>query len=322
MSFQLSRNEGLIDLDLAAKLSVIVVGKGSLGSYTTDQLAYPFGMLYLIDPKPLKAENVERHLLGKSYVKRNKAEGMKDFLVKERGIPAKNITAFAKTFEEVKDQLPTEKVVVFVCVDDPITKRNLNAWCVRYNIPAIYGGIAARGTGGTTITIPTPQEVCYMCSEHARNRLIVPAELAHDYGVNPATVRVVEGVPTALPALKKAVVAISSDMIYAGWPLLFPGGEALKPTILSHALDGWMDIGVQFKGVGGDVNALMRWVASNEMLSHSSSGLSVTYPMIRLTPPDREGWQSVEVFKSPWPRKLFRWDRCDQHGGSFSASDL
>jgi molybdopterin-synthase adenylyltransferase len=69
-----------------SKVTVMVVGVGSIGGTATSSLAgYGLGRLLLVDPDRLMWHNLVRHVLPQRYVGRYKVDALRDYLRDQRG---------------------------------------------------------------------------------------------------------------------------------------------------------------------------------------------------------------------------------------------
>lgn len=306
----------------ARKKVIIGLGLGSAGAAFFIQVPYQFGMVYLADPDVLKIENVERHPLGKSYLGRNKAEATRDFLIKEKGVPAGSIVAVSKKAEDVLPAFTGGKVDLVVCaIDNKPACRYVSDWCSENNVPAIYVGVYPLGLGGEVIAVPTPREVCYRCAEDQRASMVLPPAYAHNYGVNPELLggSGTADDPKAVIALMNSVTAIVSEMVPLAWRMLFPvKGEEVVPQIRFRALEGWVE------------------VARIHQSSHEFSlevgefgitkGLLLAESNAKITPIDKEGYVGYQIRRQSWPKQVFQSARCPNpkhgNGAEVKVSDL
>lgn len=311
-SFTLYRAEGLMDLASAKRKTIIVLGLGSLGSLTVSMLAYEWGKLILVDPDVLKQENIERHLLGKSHVGSNKAEAMRDWLVKEKGVPEESVVAYPNSDEEVLSKYPNADLVI-CCIDDQASCRRINDWCLEHDVPAVYGGVYPKGMGGEVISLPAPGEVCYLCADHSRGiQSLVPLGFGN-YGIDPSKINVVDDHPTAVPALKKNIDAIAADTAIAAWKVLFPEADDLPSLLLYHAFDGWTKVAQVF-AKSNELKILASFIGAR-------TGFLLAEDNLRFGA-SKDGWYSVEIRNAYWPKAISQWNRCPKHGQGFDLNQL
>jgi molybdopterin/thiamine biosynthesis adenylyltransferase len=230
---QLFRAAGIMDLDAVTQKKIMIVGLGSLGSLAASNLVYPWRQIVLVEPEILSIENVERHLLGRSQVGRNKAQGVRDFLI-DKGLDPESIVV-EESFVEPVLQKHSDVDLVLVAIDRPKSSLRINSWAIENDIPVLYGGIYPKGTGGDIYVIPTPREVCYECAAlkmgSMETRESVPLQI--NYDVTPADLLNDEGVPKAVPALHGAVAGMAVQM--ANLALDLVSGVKVVPQIFVMA---------------------------------------------------------------------------------------
>jgi len=232
--FKLYRANGILDLELIRQMSIIYFGLGSLGSITCSMLPYPWKRTILVDPEALEKDNIERHLLGNNDIGFYKAEGVKKWLV-DRDIPADSIITVIGGAQEVLDRFSDVDLAI-VGVDNRKTKNDINAWCMANNIPAIYGGIFPRGTGGEVAVIPKPSEVCFSCSQEIIGANQYQGHSGDDYGLSSEELLSQNKEPKAVPALRYTVAAVAYDIASFAIQLLTKGG--VKPQIVIKSFAG------------------------------------------------------------------------------------
>lgn len=315
------RAQGLLPSDAYDKV-IIGLGLGSAGAAFFTQIPYQFGKVVLADPGVLEIENIERHPLGKSYLGKNKAIAVGDFLVKEKGVPASTIVALPQKAEEVLPHFTGKKVDLVICgIDYKPACRYVNEWCSENNVPAVYIGVYPLGVGGEVIAIPTPREVCYLCAEEQRAAMVLAPSYAGNYGVNPELLAGsgTADDPKAVPALVNSVTAIVSEMVPLAWRMLFPDKNNLVvPQIRFRALEGWVEVArihqssYEFKVVTSQIGA-----ARSLLLAENNA---------RITPADNEGYRGYEIRRQSWPKYIVQAARCPNQkhgkGAQVSVSDL
>jgi len=308
---QTYRTEGLLPPELNQK-TIVILGLGSAGAAFAFEIAYEFKKLILIDKGVLRIDNIERHPLGMSYLGVNKAKAVADSLIKEKGVPANTILAFAGTDEEILPQCLDADLVV-CAIDDKPSCRRINAWCVENNIPAIYVGIYPMGRGGEVIAIPTPKDVCYLCAEHSRADKVLPPAYEGNYGVNPELLGDPDS-PKAIAALKASVTAIVSEMVPLAWRILFPGDDPVTVQIRFRALEGWIEVARIHKSspeLGIEIAEIAK--RKNLLLAENNA---------KIAPADSEGYYGFLIRRQPWPKAVVQWPRCPMHGQGVQLSDL
>lgn len=94
---------------------IVLIGAGAIGSYLAPALVRVGagigvrGKLRIIDPDEFQPENVGRHSLGLTDIFRNKAEAMRDAVI--RSWPTADIEAVAKSHQEVGDLFSYDLIV-------------------------------------------------------------------------------------------------------------------------------------------------------------------------------------------------------------------
>jgi hypothetical protein len=206
---RLQRITGLLDIERIQQQILVIVGLGSLGSHVLSLLAYPWRQLVLIDPDKLTEANIERHILGYNNLGQYKTTGLRRWLIQNRGLSANNITIHRTTMDRVIDDYRHANLVIET-TGMPSVRNLLNAWCVQRHIPALYGGIYLRGTGGDVIAIAKPEESCLECYDGAQP----PEEpgILDNYGLPPANLNQETGELTEMPYLSGPVAAIAADI--------------------------------------------------------------------------------------------------------------
>jgi molybdopterin/thiamine biosynthesis adenylyltransferase len=317
MTFQTHRTEGVLDARLARQKVLVFIGAGSLGSEVLMQFGYEWGQLVIIDPDVLKAHNIERHRLGRSYLGQPKAPAMRDYMIKEFGLPSSSISAFVDIAENVLPRL--RKVdLILSCIDNAEANRAIDKWCKDNSTDkdqkiAIYGGIYPRGAACEVISVPDARDVCFKCTEKARSDSVTAPKHVQNYGIDPDLVRQTADKPAAVPALRRSVTAAAADMAHVAWPLIFrQKGDKPKATILYHSLEEWIPIFMARYGSAELASVAKIMDAENQLGVEKS---------VKLGQMDRENYFPVQILRRYWPREVMRWDRCSNHGETSSVSD-
>ena len=167
---------------------VVVIGCGSVGSYTALSLASSgVGTILLIDKERLSIDNVYRHALGMSAVGKHKADALAAVI--RRRFPLIEVKADP---EDVLDAIdpPSQEIldndVMIVAVGDPNLELELNS-ILKRRVPRVHVWLEAFGVGGHTLTTGLGVECgCYNClfSHHHQHGLKNNADLlapGHDY---------------------------------------------------------------------------------------------------------------------------------------------
>jgi molybdopterin/thiamine biosynthesis adenylyltransferase len=161
-----SRLEAVVDLEALAERHVLVAGVGSGGSTVALELAKSgVGRLTLVDPDRLEPQNVVRHECDDRSLGRNKAEAVAELILHRN--PGAHLEAIARDLFELSERLPAlvaDADVVAVCTDKEPPKHLLNRVALGAGVPAVYGGVYARGVGGEVIACGAgPKDPCYAC---------------------------------------------------------------------------------------------------------------------------------------------------------------
>ena len=300
----LFRTTGVLDPEQVRSKKIVFLGLGSLGSLAVSNLAYPWRKIVLVDPETLDEHNVERHLLGRSSLGKSKAQEIADWLV-DRGLNRDQIEAHDAYAEKV---LPdhTDADLVVVNVDIRQVSDNINAWCYENNIPAVYGGIYPLGTGGETIVIREPRDICYLCAAHFMGRGY-EGHLNADYGLDPREQEDQQDNLKAVPALRWAISSVASDMADLSLEILKGGTPESQVLVHAHAWEPVLNL-----GSGKELNALTGFI-----LNQSKLGL---VPNMKLIKNDRR--YQVETTRSVLSLQLKRWEDCPMHSSLVSADEI
>lgn len=304
---KLLRANGLLDLNVAHARKVVFLGLGSLGSLTAGNLAFPWREIVLIDPEALEEENVERHLLGQGELGQPKAEGVRRYLI-DRGIDPSTIISHVGHAQDFLDH-HTDADLLIVSVDNGRALEDINAWAVAHNIPALYGGIYPKGSGGDVMVVPNPHAVCYLCAKYRMGTMEYEGKPTDDYGVNIAELMDTRGDIHAVSALRWAISSIAADMADIALDILTKGGD-VEPYVLVHA-HYWEPVLVLRPGSA--LNTLASFVASLPAM-----GLVGTMKLGKLA----DGTYQLLVQRGIFSLRLEWWDRCPLHSGNISVDDI
>lgn len=309
-----SRTGDLIDLDMVRKMKIVYAGAGSLISFAASGLLYPFGSQHFADPGVMKEANLERHWVDT----RNQIGVPKVIALRRRIIAAttgkvdpKSIIVHQTTIDQIFD-LMIDADLVIVGIDDETAKGDINLFCVQHNIPAIYGGLSAKGVGGTIVCVPTPQDVCYRCAQHALGKDVNQGQGDGSYGFD-ITDRRSQNNLVAEPALKVSVQILGADMALMSQRILKirKGGEEVEPSILYEAID-WDPILTISPG-HPVLNTLANFIAS-----FGQMGLVQTERLKF----DGHNYQYINNFQRRAVR-LVQWSRCPLHNiGGHSTDEI
>ncbi len=129
-----------------ARLSIGIVGLGSVGSIVAETLAR-MGISYftLIDFDTVEEKNIDRTNVFKSDIGRAKVEAIRDAIQRSASSPAVQVlTLDASVCEEEGFREALNCDVLFSCVDRPWPRQVLNLIAYAHLIPVIDGGILVR----------------------------------------------------------------------------------------------------------------------------------------------------------------------------------
>lgn len=238
------RTGDLLDFEALKRLKIIYAGAGSLISFTASGLLYPFGSQMIVDPARMKEANFERHWVDtEDQLGIPKVTALKNRMVAATRGKVDPDTIFVHqgsitdVFDLMYDWAITADLLI-VGIDDEVTKGDINQFCIQHNIPAIYGGLSAKGVSGTVVSIPTPREVCYRCAQHTLGKDINQGQTDGNYGLDLTDRRSFNNL-VAEPALKVSVQILGADMALTAQRMLGirKGGEKIEPNILYDAID-------------------------------------------------------------------------------------
>ncbi len=308
----LYRAQGVLDRTVVSMKKIACFGFGSLGSLLGgDLLAYDWGAILLADPQNLERENIERHLLGASEIGKPKVEGGKRWLV-SHGVPADHILTHVGNAQDVLKWCE-EADLIIVTIDSRRACRDINAWCVDHNKPAIYGGVYPMGTGGQVIVVPNPKEACFACAEHMMGSDQFQDLQAHDYGIDIARLAdELGGAQNAIPALRWSISAIASDMADIALSILTGKGGEEAPHVLIHAHNWESILNLRAKSAG--LTSVANFIAQMPKLK--------LLPNMKLRWLPGDGVYELLARRGVFSLKLERWSECPLHSSQMSASQI
>ena len=310
----LQRAQGILDLGKLAKSKIAFWGLGSLNSKALGILAYPWGEIVLCDPQNLERANLERHLLPRQYLGRNKAEACADWLTNVRGLDP-NGTKITVHQGRAQDfiRLHADTTIAVVGIDHLRTKQDINQVLMEYNIPTLYGGVYPKGVGGKVIFTPDPARVCYNCAQTLVGSEYHGKDPTTNYGIDPTTLQDEEGNLKAVPALAESVEAIASDMADFVTDFMEGKGGDLRPQIQIRAIDDWVSILV-FSQSSSLLPKFAGFIGAQ-----AEAGLVAKMRFKR-----REGKVEVQIAQGTQSLILTRQDQCPYHKdqASISLDDL
>jgi molybdopterin/thiamine biosynthesis adenylyltransferase len=152
--------------------TVVQFGAGSGGGLLAVQLGKPgLERLVIVDPDTVEARNLDRHVLGRHSVGRNKARALRD-LLRERTTTKVydiNLTVSPQSRGQL-DRLVMEADLLVNATGHPVASSILCSVAREHQIPIIHAGVYAQGAGGFVFyQDPRSSEPCYDCIfQHTR----------------------------------------------------------------------------------------------------------------------------------------------------------
>ena len=137
---------------MTAKNRIVIVGVGALGSHVALLLRNAPATLVVVDFDRSEPKNVASQLHIKTYLGRNKAEGLKQAMLGMFGL-----TMEASPYKVSPDNISAilgRTDLVVDCVDNGDTRRLIQGFCRERGIPCIHGALAAGGALGRAVWSP------------------------------------------------------------------------------------------------------------------------------------------------------------------------
>lgn len=131
---------------------VCVVGCGAVGSRIVDELVHAgVSNLLLIDPDVLCADNTFRHLLGRQYWGKGKAEALAEWTMSN--VPYVLVVAHRRRFDEVADTVSLDELdlVIFATGNETINLRASALLRAQNGPPVLFTWLEPLGVGGHAI---------------------------------------------------------------------------------------------------------------------------------------------------------------------------
>src|SRR3989449_2530953 len=148
-----------------------IIGCGSGGSALASMAARSgIGRFSLVDPDALALENVGRHMLSRADVGKPKAQGLKGMI--ERVNPAAEVEAICGKFED----LAQKPDLIIAATDSFACESAVNAYSLRENVPAVYGGCWGEASVGEILYVVPGRTPCYECYAGFRRKVDIPAD--------------------------------------------------------------------------------------------------------------------------------------------------
>lgn len=166
-----SRNAPVLETDVLAQRSVLVVGLGSGGSTVADLLARSgVGNFVLWDNDCLEVHNVARHICTRQDLGRRKVDAVRDHILSIN--PNAEVTTVHEDATKAQDGLSAmvERVDCVVAgTDNNASRFAVNAAAIGASKPAYFGRAFTRACGGDVIQVlPRGEMPCYACHVEGR----------------------------------------------------------------------------------------------------------------------------------------------------------
>lgn len=146
---------------------VCVVGCGAVGSRIVDELAHTgVSSLLLIDPDALSSDNAFRHLLGRQYWGKGKAEALAEWVTSN--VPYVRVDAHRARFDEVLIKVPPDKLaeidLVIFATGNETTDLHANAVLhARQGLSMLFTWLEPLGIGGHALLELPDAPGCLEC---------------------------------------------------------------------------------------------------------------------------------------------------------------
>ncbi|OGD69627.1 hypothetical protein A3E89_01980 [Candidatus Campbellbacteria bacterium RIFCSPHIGHO2_12_FULL_35_10] len=165
------RIEKLFDVGLLADAKVLILGCGSGGGNLALQLAMSgIRNLTLVDKDIIEPENVIRHVCGRKFIGKKKADALEEVLLDRN--PAINIRKLdidIMNFQNLESEIKNHTVIGLATDNDP-TRYLVNEICVRNKIPFVVARVFTRGIGGEVFSFRPEAGGCLACLENFLER--------------------------------------------------------------------------------------------------------------------------------------------------------
>ncbi len=160
------RIESLFDIEMFADVKVLVAGCGSGGANVALQLVMSgIRTFTLMDNDVLGAENVIRHVCGRSFIGRKKVDAVAEVLRdRNPNVNIATLDADIMSYPNIATEITKSDVVVLATDNEP-SRYTINEICVRNTIPFIVGRVFTRGIGGEVFAYRPPSGGCLACLE-------------------------------------------------------------------------------------------------------------------------------------------------------------
>lgn len=160
---QLVSQVGFIGQKKIQQATLLIVGCGALGSYTSEQLVRTgVKKIILVDPDKVEATNLQRQTLFTEEDCRHqtlKVVAAEKALQKIRSDV--EIISFPLPFEEALFQIPEIPDLILDCTDNFLVRQSINDYCLHFNIPFIFASCG--GTAGQVMALHPNFGPCLQC---------------------------------------------------------------------------------------------------------------------------------------------------------------
>jgi hypothetical protein len=163
-----ARLDGAVASSLSAA-RVFIVGLGSGGSQTAEALARASVERFtVVDPDQVGPESLSRSVYQFADIGTDKTQALADHITAIN--PAAEVRGITASLDEVPDDelaaLVAESDLVIAATDDPKAQLRLNHLAWTTGVPAVFGGVYARGQAGEVVfTVPGLDQIrCYRCA--------------------------------------------------------------------------------------------------------------------------------------------------------------
>lgn len=180
-----ARLDGVVASSLSTA-RVLIAGLGSGGSQTAEALARASVERFtVIDPDKVGPENLSRSVYQFADVGTDKTTALAARLTAIN--PAAEVQGITASLDDVPDgelaALVDEADLVIAATDDPKAQLRLNHLAWTQGVPAVFGGVYARGHAGEVVfTVPGLDQIrCYRCAT-ANRRTGHSGDVAINYG--------------------------------------------------------------------------------------------------------------------------------------------
>jgi hypothetical protein len=155
------------EVDELSRKTCLMLGCGSIGSRVAETIVKTgVGAMLLVDDDGIRAGNVSRHVLGLDAVSRNKAEALREHLLKKN--PFAEIEAAGDDIvrdPEMIERMVTRADVVVSCMGSDAAELFVSAACVAQEKPVLFCRSYLQGRLGEIFLYRPPlHEACYGCA--------------------------------------------------------------------------------------------------------------------------------------------------------------